>query len=164
MYRLAIETGLRAAELRSLMVSSFNFDRLTVQVESAYTKNRQIANLPLRRQTAEQLKTLLAGKMPSVKVFDLPDKSKMAKMLRADCRGAGVSTENIDFHCLRHTAGTLLAASGVHPKTAQTILRHSSIDLTMSIYTHTLRGQEATAIESLPDFSGGKKKTGTNEN
>ena len=46
----------------------------------------------------------------------------------------------------------MLAASGVHPKTAQDLMRHSDINLTMSRYTHTLRGQTALAIEALPDF------------
>jgi len=46
-----------------------------------------------------------------------------------------------------------LAASGVHPKVAQAIMGHSDINLTMSRYTHTLRGQESEAVESLPDLS-----------
>jgi integrase len=58
-----------------------------------------------------------------------------------------------DFHSLRHTTGSLLAASGVHPKVAQSLMRHSDINLTMSKYTHTLTGQEAKAVESLPDLS-----------
>lgn len=32
-------------------------------------------------------------------------------------------------------------------------MRHSSIDLTMSRYTHTLAGQESDAVEALPDVS-----------
>ena len=58
-----------------------------------------------------------------------------------------------DFHCLRHEAGTLLADAGVNPKVAQSILRHSDINLTMSLYTHTLRGAESEAIGKLPDLS-----------
>jgi len=57
-----------------------------------------------------------------------------------------------DFHALRHTTGTLLALGGVNPKTAQTLMRHSDINLTMSLYTHTLAGQEAAAIASLPNL------------
>ena len=74
----------------------------------------------------------------------------------------------IDFHSLRHTFGTILAASGIHPKTAQELMRHSDINLTMSRYSHTLRGQEAKAIESLPDFdapiSAEAIATGTDDN
>ncbi len=47
----------------------------------------------------------------------------------------------------------MLAASSVHPKVAQTIMRHSDINLTMSLYTHTLKGQTSAAVKSLPVFS-----------
>jgi integrase len=40
LYRLAIETGLRANELRSLKVSSFDLENCTVAVEDAFTKNK----------------------------------------------------------------------------------------------------------------------------
>ncbi|MBE3145067.1 MAG: tyrosine-type recombinase/integrase, partial [Planctomycetes bacterium] len=39
LYQLAVETGLRAAELRSLTVSSFDFDNCEVTIEAAYAKN-----------------------------------------------------------------------------------------------------------------------------
>ncbi len=91
-------------------------------------------------------------------------------MLRADCKAAGIDCEDtgqgkLDFHALRHTFGSMLAASGVHPKTAQELMRHSDINLTMSRYSHTLRGQTAKAVASLPNFSlpskQNQKATGT---
>jgi integrase len=57
-----------------------------------------------------------------------------------------------DFHSLRHTTGSLLAASGVHPKTAQAIMRHSTIGLTMDRHTHSLRHAERDAVAALPHF------------
>ena len=41
-----------------------------------------------------------------------------------------------DFHSLRHTFISNLAASGVHPKVAQQLARHSTITLTMDRYSH----------------------------
>ena len=58
-----------------------------------------------------------------------------------------------DFHALRHSTGRPLAASGTHPKVAQSILRHSDINMMMSRYTHVYRGQESEAVKGLPDFS-----------
>ncbi len=56
-----------------------------------------------------------------------------------------------DFHSLRHTFVTNLAnAEGVSPKTVQTLARHSDIRLTMNIYTHVDRDQQAAALEALP--------------
>lgn len=37
-------------------------------------------------------------------------------------------------------------------------MRHSDINLTMSRYTHTLRGQESEAVAALPDLSLPSKK------
>jgi site-specific recombinase XerD len=69
LYRLAVETGLRANELRSLTTASFDFERRTVTVESQHTKNHKEAVLPLRADTAAELKQFLAGKLPNVKAF-----------------------------------------------------------------------------------------------
>jgi len=165
LYRLTAETGLRAKELRSLKVSSFDFDGLTVNVSANYTKNKGEAVQALRPDTAEELKGFFANKLPDVKAFggtykQLTDKT--SKMLEADLAEADIPYVldglYFDFHALRHQTGTLLAASGVHPKIAQKIMRHSDINLTLSRYTHTLTGQEADAVASLPDLSSLQKK------
>jgi integrase len=161
LYRLAAESGLRRNELQSLTVSSFDFKACMVKVSCSYTKNKKIAEVPLRPDTAAELQSFFAGKMPGVKAFGGTHKQltkKTAEMLKADLADAGIpyvddSERYADFHCLRHTTGSLLAASGVHPKVAQSIMRHSDINLTMSLYTHTLRGQESEAVKSLPDLS-----------
>jgi len=156
LYRLAAETGLRRSELHSLKVSLFDFDNCSVTVSAAYSKNKKESTLPLRPDTAIELKQYFADKLTTAQAFNMPDKT--AVMLKADLEAAGIayvdeSGRYADFHCLRHTTGTLLAAAGVHPKTAQSIMRHSTIELTMGIYTHTLIGQEAQAVQSLPDLS-----------
>jgi hypothetical protein len=92
-------------------------------------------------------------------------------MLKADLADAGIpyvdSAERYaDFHCLRHTTESLLAASGVHPKVARSIMRHSDINLTMTRYTHTLRERRAKAIEALPKneiLKQKQTKTGTDD-
>jgi integrase len=55
LYRLAAESGLRASELRSLAVSSFDFDRCTVKVQASYSKHRRQDELPLRPDMAAEL-------------------------------------------------------------------------------------------------------------
>ena len=76
---------------------------------------------------------------------------------------------NIVFHSLRHTFGSMLASSGVHPKTAMELLRHSDINLTLSRYTHSYRGATAAAVNTLPDLgklpeSQSQVKNGTDSN
>ena len=60
----------------------------------------------------------------------------------------------MDFHALRHTCGAWLAMSGVHPKVVQTVMRHSTITLTMDTYGHLFPGQEAEAISRFSLFMG----------
>jgi len=56
----------------------------------------------------------------------------------------------VDLHSLRHTFGTLLARSGVHPRTAMELMRHSDIRLTTKIYQHLDLADTAGAINKLP--------------
>ncbi len=74
--------------------------------------------------------------MPQAQAFKMPYLGNLAKMLRQDIKRSGIEIEpergTVDFHCLRHTFGSMLASSGVHPKTAQELMRHSDINLTMS--------------------------------
>jgi integrase len=157
LYRTAAETGLRRKELRSLKVSSFDFINCTVSVVDALSKNRKQSTVPLRRDTTDKIKAFVASKVPSAPVFrEIPDRT--ADMLKADLADAGIpyvddSGRHFDFHALRHETGSLLAASGVHPKVAQAIMRHADINLTMSRYTHVFRGQESEAVAKLPDLS-----------
>jgi hypothetical protein len=44
-------------------------------------------------------------------------------------------------------------AAQVHPKTARSIMRHSTIGLTLDLYTHTFRDAERQAVDPLPDLS-----------
>jgi site-specific recombinase XerD len=50
----------------------------------------------------------------------------------------------VDFHALRHTFISNLARAGVHPRNAQALARHSTIDLTMNVYTHVAMDDLAT--------------------
>jgi len=159
-YTLAIETGLRANELRSLTVSCFDFSGCTVSLDGVFTKNGKSCTLPLKPETAAELKRFCTGKLPNAKAFTVPAKTYL--MIKSDLEAAGIAYRDdsgryADFHSLRHTTGTLLAAAGIYPKVVQDIMRHSDIGLTMNIYTHSATGQQAQAIQSLPDLSSPKR-------
>ncbi|MFA6242031.1 MAG: tyrosine-type recombinase/integrase [Candidatus Hydrogenedentales bacterium] len=185
LYRFAIESGLRANEIRTLTVSSFNLEACTVTILAVNSKHRAEDVLPIRPETAEELRAFFVGRMPGAKAFGgrykrLTDrtfeaiKDDLEATVEKDPQGK-VIVEAIaytdaagryrDFHSLRHTCGSWLSACGVHPKTIQTIMRHGDINMTMTRYGHTLRGQEAEAISRLPDLSmsdrQAQKATGT---
>jgi integrase len=53
------------------------------------------------------------------------------------------------FHSLRHTCAVLLLASGVHPKIVQEMLGHSSISITMDLYSHVTPSMQSEAVRKL---------------
>jgi integrase len=55
----------------------------------------------------------------------------------------------IRFHDLRHTHATAMLASGIHPKIASERLGHSSIAITLDLYSHVLPNMQADAIETM---------------
>ncbi len=55
-----------------------------------------------------------------------------------------------DFHSNRHRFVTQLSRSGVSPKAAQTLARHSDIRLTMGTYAHIELDDQSAAISMLP--------------
>jgi integrase len=57
----------------------------------------------------------------------------------------------IRLHDLRHSHATHLLASGVHPKIAQERLGHSSVAITLDLYSHVLPGLQADAAARVDD-------------
>jgi integrase len=56
---------------------------------------------------------------------------------------------SIRFHDLRHTAATLLLLGGVHPKVVSELLGHSSIRITLDIYSHVLPDMQEQAVGAM---------------
>lgn len=65
--------------------------------------------------------------------------------------GAGLADEGFTIHSLRHTFATTLAEKGVHPSTAQKMLGHSDIRMTLAIYTHATDGIQDAATAALEE-------------
>jgi len=174
LYRLATMTGLRASELASLTPASFDLaaDPPTVTIAAGYSKHRRKDVLPLHPDLAARLRQWLSDrKKPGdgqqviltlnrstnakpERLFPGTWPTKAVTMLRGDLDAAGIpyATDSgyADFHSLRHTFISNLAAGGVHPKLAQQLARHSTITLTMDRYSHVGLLDLNAALESLP--------------
>ena len=57
--------------------------------------------------------------------------------------------EQFDFHALRHTCGAWLMLADVNIKTVQTVMRHSTITLTMDTYGHLMPRAESQAVANV---------------
>jgi len=60
--------------------------------------------------------------------------------------------EVADYHTLRHTFIAIVVKSGVDPKTAKELARHSTITLTMDRYSHIGQLDMHSAVERLSDL------------
>lgn len=58
------------------------------------------------------------------------------------------------FGDLRHTFATLMFARGVHPKIVQEMMGHSSVKVTMDIYSQWIPGLHAGISDTLGDVFG----------
>lgn len=157
LYATAIQTGYRASELLALTPASLKRDYL--ELPAKFTKNKKTARQHITLELAEMLR----GKLP----FQVQADGKLAALLRNDLASARWMAMEIgplprgflepkdaegrvlDFHSLRHTCGSWLAMAGVSPKVIQSVMRHSTITLTLDRYGHLFPGAERDAAAVL---------------
>ena len=150
----AAYSGLRASELGSLTPESFHLDvdPPFIEVAAKKAKNRKPTQQPIPGDFAAMLKGWLKGQ--EGRLWSRLACQRSAEMLRVDLKAAKIPEETdegvVDFHALRVTYITNLARSGIHPKTAQILARHSDIQLTMKVYTKLGRNEVAEALKAMP--------------
>jgi integrase len=177
-YRTLVLTGLRRGELASLSIGSMELDAPTpfAVLAAGDEKNRQGSEIPLRVDLVVELREWIAEKRAgftgSDKEFsNLPLFSVPASLLRAlnrDLAAAGIPKTDdrgraIDVHAMRMTLATMLNKAGVAPRTAQEIMRHSDIRLTMATYTDAKLLNVSGALDSLPKLSPDRTPGNTQE-
>jgi integrase len=158
LYSLAIGTGLRSDELRTLTPERFDFDSdpPAVTVRAGYAKNRREAVQPISHALADHLRPWVALSPLGRPVFKGMTR-RTAAMLAIDLKAVGIAPETdsgvVDFHALRGTYITHLVNSGASVKTCQTLARHSTPVLTIGVYAKTSLHDLTGAVEALPDLT-----------
>ena len=107
-----------------------------------------------RAQQAQERLLVGPGWNDSSLVFTMPDGSlvhpeSFSKVF--DRRVAAWRFPHLTIHGLRHTLATVALTSGVHPRVVQERLGHSTIAVTLQIYSHvtpTLHDEAARAVAS----------------
>lgn len=157
-YSTLVHTGLRRGELLSLRWASIDdvHGKGWLSIAAADAKNRKAERLPLREDLFRELLAWRAecGNPPaSARVFHVG--RDLVVVLKRDLKVAGIEFidprgRRLDVHALRHTTGTNLAKRGVAPRTAQALMRHSKIELTMRTYTDDSQLPLRDALAALP--------------
>lgn len=156
-YKVAMCTGFRAGELRSLTRESFDLDAGIATVRAAYDKRRRKVEQHLPAWLVEELKTYFAAGGGTWENFPA---NFPGRLLKADLDRAGVhwvtqgpdSPLYFDFHALRHWYITWAASQpNISIKTLMTLARHSTPTLTLKVYAKS-RGQDLKdAVANLPN-------------
>jgi integrase len=173
-YRTMLMTGLRKNELASLTIGQLDLGgpHPCAVLHAAHEKNRQGNTIPLRTDLAAELREWLTDKLAWIQkqalkqgrpaptqlpldtpLFDVP--TGLIRIFDRDLELAGIAKRDdrgrtVDVHALRHTFGTMLSRAGVAPRVAQAAMRHSTIDLTMNVYTDPRLLDVSGAVEALP--------------
>ena len=61
----------------------------------------------------------------------------------------GFYMERFTSHCFRHTFATRAIEAGMQPQTLKTILGHSSLSMTMDLYSHVLPNTKAEEMQKV---------------
>lgn len=177
LYKVAIHTGLRRGELLGLKWTDADLEvgtlmvRRSLDVDGTFKtpKNRAAKRtLKLTRHALDALKAhkvhqnaerLQAG--TRWRDHELVFPNTLGKPMNAGnlyrrefqplLEKAGLANEGFTIHSLRHTFATTLAEKGVHPSTAQKMLGHSDIRMTLAIYTHATDGMQDSATAALEE-------------
>jgi integrase len=146
LYLVAFATGYRAGELAELTPENFdlNGDHPAAVLPGRLTKNGRAARQPLQPGLAALLRVYLAGRPAGKPVWPGTWSVAPVRVLKRDLAAANVpyvvvtidGPRYADFHALRHSYVSALAAAGVGPKELQELARHGDPRLTLGIYVH----------------------------
>jgi integrase len=172
---IALATGMRRGEILALRWKNVDLDQGVVRVVGSLEQTRaggirfkttktdkaRAVTLPkfaveeLRRWKREQAEGLLAlgiRQKPDTLVCARQDgEPKQPGSLTHEFTYLVGRTElpRVRFHNLRHSHATQLLASGVHPKIVQERLGHSTITVTMDLYSHVSETMQSDAAAKL---------------
>lgn len=181
LWTLLCTTGLRKGEATGLRWDDLDMatGRLTVRrslqrqdgnglvfVETKNRQSRRSVQLPqlaldaLRRHRALQARERLAAG-PAWEEHQLIfttttgrplDPNHVYVSFQRALKRAGLP--RVRVHDLRHTAATLLLGRGVHPKLVQDLLGHSTISITLDLYSHVTAAMQAEVARQMDDLLG----------
>jgi integrase len=160
LFQFAFFTGMRSAEIINLKWDQVNLAENKIQVGSNEynTKSRKIRFIPI----AEPIKHILIKKNQnsdkngksyvfSKGEYDNFNGDYISKKFKKAVRKAGLS-EDIHFHTLRASFGSLLLQKGIPISTISKLLGHSSILVTERHYTELRLDNLYSAINSFNEY------------
>ena len=166
LYKFLLATGCRINEALSLSWSDIDLDNAVVHISKTLNRDLEInspkskasyRDIDIDQATVSMLKQYKLrqakeawkiGQRESVVFSDFiheyPCSSKLKRRLLTHFKRADVP--NIGFHGFRHTHASLLLNSGIPYKELQYRLGHSTLSMTMDIYSHLSKENAKKAV------------------
>ena len=172
-------TGLRQGEALALKWSDIDFEnkKITVNKTAARIKEKQILQTPKTKNSKRvisidpaTLSILRSWKKDQIKIYFKNGKHFEGdeNFIFTNQRGEWVHIHNfiryfkrfiadhklkpITPHGLRHTHASLLFSAGVEPKNISDRLGHSTVQITLDLYTHITEEQRTDTVDKLLEF------------
>ncbi len=139
---LSLNTGLRLSEQYGLRWESVSFSRRSLTVQRS--KNGAARHVPLNQAALGALEALRQRNAGSE--FVCGGATGPRRWFEPSVRDAGLS--GFSWHCLRHTFASRLVMAGVDLRTAQELLGHKTIGMTVR-YAHLAPKHTLAAVERL---------------
>ena len=174
---LAFKTGMRRGELLGLKWPNIEFNRKKISVRNNIVKTVNNTALEKSPKSLDGVRPIIV----SDDVIDLLKKIRTIQLERKKnlgfedenyifCMDNGkkviprtaynrytkvfkaAKLSNFNFKSLRHTHATYMLQAGVHPKIVQERLGHSSIEVTLNIYSHVIPSLQKTAVAEFENY------------
>ena len=170
---IMVYCGLRRGELTALTWDDIDLESNIITVNKAWDyKNNRLKGtkskagnrmIPIPEMLSNRLKLAKKSNKKSSLVIVNENGERMIeydwqKWNRQLCSATGL---NFTWHCLRHTYATILYDADIGVKEAQNLLGHSSVEVTMDIYTHLSEQKKTASADKLNKFIADKLQTKT---
>ncbi len=179
LFHLALSLGLRQGELLGLKWEDVDWNGRTLQVRRQMQYIPGQGKLLVEPKTAAGRRTLSLGEADLAKLREhkrrqaeerlalgpywadqgliFPssigtplERNALLTAFKTLLQAAGLP--RVRFHDLRHTSATIQLAAGIPPNVVQQRLGHATIDVTLGIYSHVLRGMHEDAARRMDEL------------
>lgn len=159
LFLVCLYTGLRIGEALALTSKDIDFANKTITInksindfgETVEPKTRtSVRTIPLFENAENVLKKIVNNLSNNIdKLFTYTKTSYQNKIAHFKRE---LKIDNLSTHMLRHTFATRCAEAGVPPKVVQKWLGHSTLIMTMNVYTHVNNDYEKKMAEKVNKF------------
>jgi integrase len=156
---LAMHTGMRQGELRSLRPENVDLERSVVTV--LQTKTLRLKTITLNEPAREAMKWFLEHRYGDFLLMwpwgERIGKTTIYEAFKKACKDAEIT--NFRFNDLRHTFASHLVMEGTDLVTVKDLMGHTNINMTVR-YSHLVQEHKAQAVARLGEKLHGKLATG----